>query len=109
MELHLVRTDLTPDGTFGRLLVPDHSVLCTCEDDWQANTPGDSCIPAGRYVLERTIYHKHGFPTFEVTGVPGRSRILIHPGNTEEDTAGCILVGGYALVRRARGKPALPA
>jgi hypothetical protein len=52
-----------------------------------------SCIPAGVYPLRRTIYHKHGFATFEVCNVPGRSRILIHPGNTEEDSQGCILLG----------------
>jgi hypothetical protein len=52
-----------------------------------------SCIPAGEYELRRTIYNKHGYETFEVTGVPNRTRILIHPGNTEEDVMGCIAVG----------------
>jgi hypothetical protein len=32
-------------------------------------------------------------PTFEVTGVPGRSLILFHRGNTHLDTRGCILLG----------------
>jgi hypothetical protein len=52
-----------------------------------------SCIPAGSYHLGRTVYFKHGYETFEVIDVPGRSRILFHPGNTEIDTCGCILLG----------------
>ena len=31
--------------------------------------------------------------TDEVMDVPGRTNIKFHPGNTEEDTAGCILLG----------------
>ena len=92
MQLHLLRTEQTEDGIFGTLKVGAY-IVHTCEDDWRDNQPSVSCIPAGSYRLHRTIYQKHGYETFEVTGVPGRSRILIHPGNTEEDTQGCILVG----------------
>ena len=101
MNLHLVRELVTEDGVFGRLAVAGLD-LYTLEDDWRENAPGQSCIPAGSYTLRRTIYVKHNYETFEVTGVPGRSRILIHPGNTEEDTMGCILLGlrrGRMLVR----------
>jgi hypothetical protein len=90
--LTLTRTERNADGTFGRLTAPDLS-LYTCEDDWLDNAPGISCIPDGKYWLKRTIFLKHNLPTFEVTDVPGRSRILIHSGNTEEDVEGCILVG----------------
>lgn len=94
MELRLIRTDLTSDGVFGTLRVPGSRVpLFTCEDDWKNNQPGVSCIPAGTYTLRRTMFHKHNYEAFEVTNVPGRSRILIHVGNTEEDVEGCILVG----------------
>ena len=92
--LTLVRGKPTPDGTFGTMSVPFLPfLLYTCEDDWKDNAPNVSCIPEGEYTLRRTVYHKHGYETFEVMGIPGRSRILIHPGNTEEDTAGCILIG----------------
>ena len=95
MELLLTRTPPTVDGTFGELLVPAARplVLKTLEEDWKDNQRSESCIPVALYVLRRTIYRKHNYETFEVTGVPNRSRILIHPGNTEEDTQGCILVG----------------
>jgi len=79
-------------GTFGRLSVGGLA-LVTLEERWKQNARSVSCIPAGTYPLERTIYHRHGIETFEVMDVPGRSRILLHPGNTEEDTEGCILVG----------------
>jgi hypothetical protein len=93
MKLILRRTHVTPDGVFGKLYVPGSDPLYTCEDDDCGNLRGKCCIPAGVYTLKRTTYHKYGIPTFEVTNVPGRSRILIHAGNSEEDTQGCILVG----------------
>lgn len=91
--LDLLRTLRSPMGVFGILTMPSGRVFVTCEEEWKDNANGISCIPAGRYKLQRTIYHKHGFETFEVCNVPGRERILIHPGNTEEDTMGCILLG----------------
>lgn len=33
----------------------------------------------------------------EVKGVPGRSDILIHPGDSFEDTDGCLLTGGKVI------------
>lgn len=91
MNLHLFRNEVSPDGVFGRLIVQGGGTLFTLEDD-----PNDSvgpCIPAGQYVLRRTVYRKKGYETFEVSDVPKRSRILIHPGNTENDVRGCIAVG----------------
>jgi len=102
MRLQVLRLERIPDGVFGELHVfrddldlepPLPLQLKTIEDDWRDNVPKISCIPAGMYTLHRTIYHKHGYETFEVMGVPGRSRILIHPANTEENLEGCIGVG----------------
>jgi hypothetical protein len=88
----ITRTVRNADGVFGVLRMPGF-VCVTAEEQDLGNARNVSCIPAGTYTLRRTIYNKHGFPTYEVTGVPGRSRILIHPGNTEEDSQGCILLG----------------
>lgn len=84
-------------GTFGYLdLFADDGTklgrFCTCEDDWLDNKPTKSCIPAGHYIVKAVQSPKFG-DTYEVTKVPGRSHILFHAGNTEEDTLGCILLG----------------
>lgn len=70
---------------------------------------GNVAIPYGDYTIDMTIVsprfqnrswakpYRGIVPT--VVGVIGRSRILIHPGNTAcqygGDSAGCILVGDY--------------
>jgi hypothetical protein len=88
----------SPFGVFGFLdLLSDADErlerFTTCEDDWWNNAPDTSCIPAGRYRCVRSPFHGGQEQTFEVTDVPGRSRILFHGGNTEEHTKGCILLG----------------
>lgn len=93
LTLELLRRTQTPDGTFGVLSLGGTPLVFTCEDDWLENAKGQSCIPAGEYILRPTIFQRHNLATWEVTGVPNRSRILVHPGNTEEDSEGCILVG----------------
>jgi hypothetical protein len=49
-------------------------------------------IRAGAYKCGRVNSPRFG-NTFEVKDVSGRTHILFHKGNTEEDTRGCILVG----------------
>ena len=83
----LTRFDATPDGTLGRL-----EQWRTLEEEDQGNARNVSSIPPGVYVCKRVDSLRFG-DTFEVTGVPDRSHILFHAGNTEEDTQGCILVG----------------
>lgn len=98
MKILLDRFAESVDGTFGRLYIPIESksmFAYTLEEEWRDNEPNESRIPVGTYVCERTAYHKmDDLPTFEIMNVPGRSRILFHPGNTEEDTQGCVLLGG---------------
>ena len=116
MKALLQRIADSPFGVFAYLdLRADDGALlgrfCTAEDDWLDNRPQVSCIPAGLYVCRATVHHKTGEPTFEITGVPGRSRILFHAGNTEEDSMGCVLLGtdfGCKTVRDedAAGAPA---
>jgi hypothetical protein len=78
---NILRTD---HGRFGLLHLPNGFVPFTLDE---------GLIPAGTYVLRRTVWHKTGVETYEIVGVPGHSRILVHWGNVEEDTEGCVLLG----------------
>ena len=98
----LKRIALTERGTFGVLLHKRVPFALTLEREWKNNQPNISCIPAGEYECKRVRSPKFG-NTFEVTNVPGRSHILFHKGNLQEDSYGCILVGGQ--YGNLRGKP----
>jgi hypothetical protein len=80
--------------------------LCyTLEDEYRSTkVRGETRVPAGTYKLElRTEGGFHARYTkkygsmhkgmLHVTKVPGFEWILIHTGNTDEHTAGCLLVG----------------
>jgi Family of unknown function (DUF5675) len=89
----LAREASSNNGTLGEILNPDGSHLCyTCERPWLDNTPDTSCIPTGTYscVPHDSAAHPN---VWELQNVPDRSGILIHNGNTENDSEGCIIVG----------------
>lgn len=86
--------------TIGRLVVFDGAMiklqLCTLELPDLGNQKNISCIPEGEYEVHRIYSPKFG-KCFHVQDVPGRSEILIHKGNYNKDTHGCILIGmGHA-------------
>lgn len=91
MILDLIRVGSSSRGTFGVLRYGAVPFVLTLERPWLDNLRGMSCIPAGRYVCRKVRSPKFGW-TFEVTGVPDRTHILFHKGNTIEDTEGCILL-----------------
>lgn len=96
-------------GTFGTLACAGLPTIYTVERPWADNEPNVSCIPAGTYTLRlrqspmitrvtRGDY-THGW---EVTGVPGRSYIMLHPANTAAELQGCIAPGlALGVVRGA--------
>ena len=79
--LHLHRFAKVEDGILGRT----SSGLYTMENDAYN-------VPEGEYTAKLDFYHTGGYKTYEIL-VPGRSRILFHKGNTEDDSRGCILLG----------------
>jgi len=90
-------------GTFGILRVNKRVFCATLEPPDLENLRNKSSIPAQQYLCRRYSSEKHP-TTFEVTNVPGRDRILFHPGNTVDDTAGCILLGQhFGKLREKRG------
>jgi len=59
---------------------------------WKDNTQDVSCIPAGKYrgfIRYSNKYGRH----IHIMGVSGRGLILIHWGNFNSDTLGCVLIG----------------
>jgi hypothetical protein len=88
----LKRIARNQDGTFGVLIDEIIPFCLTVERPWLNNQTGISCIPADTYICRRINSPTHG-NTFEVTNVPGRSAILFHKGNIDDDSHGCVVVG----------------
>lgn len=102
--MKLVRFKVGPEGAFGFLYKDNGDRLAvTCEHTYQQ--PDGSWlpkIPKGLYQCYRGQHQLEGmttaFITYEITGVTEPSgvegkNILFHQGNTEADSAGCILLG----------------
>lgn len=82
--------------TTGKMIVfdGDHKIMenYTLELPWNGNQHNSSCIPEGKYKVTKIYSPKFG-KCFLLHDVPDRSAILIHKGNYNTDTRGCILVG----------------
>lgn len=82
-------------GTIGVLRI-GRSVFCaTLEPPELLNKRNVSCIPAKPYLIKPFYSPSFQFNTYKVMNVPDRSGILFHPGNTRDDTEGCIILGQY--------------
>jgi len=109
MKLLCLRFNVSSDSTNGILFHEDfngyHFLSYTLEDEYRAEkVKGETMIPYGTYEIK---YRKEGgfnnnyskrFSDFHrgmlhITNVPGFEYILIHCGNTDEHTSGCLLVG----------------
>ncbi|MCA1761303.1 MAG: DUF5675 family protein, partial [Bacteroidales bacterium] len=100
MKTTLIRLAGDARQTLGVLQLWDGEIRVfeckTLELPWRENKRNISCIPTGTYDVLRNNSPKFG-KTFHLQSVPGRSEILIHKGNYNKDTQGCILVGtGFA-------------
>ena len=109
MKLLCLRYNLALDSTNGMLFYEGfagYDFLCyTLEDEYRRDkVKGETMIPYGVYEIK---YRKEGGfhnryserfgdlhrGMLHITNVPDFEYILIHCGNTDEDTAGCLLVG----------------
>jgi hypothetical protein len=89
MELTLTRIYYAK-GTNGLLQQNGITICRTIELPWKSNLPRMSCIPEGRYQLQKRFNHWHGYHLL-VERVPCRTWILIHPANDAmEQLKGCI-------------------
>ena len=109
LDLEVLRYSSGVDSTVGLLFEngPNgREVLAyTLEDEWRAEkVSAETRIPAGTYDIQlRTVGGFHSRYTnkfgtefhkgmLHVQDVPGFEYILIHTGNTDEHTEGCLLV-----------------
>ena len=108
MKYEVLRVSSQKDSTSGLLFEVDNgkrTFLCYTIEDEQRDVKvwGETRIPAGTYQLElrteggfhnryksRYAFHKG---MIWVKDVPGFEYILWHTGNTDENTAGCLILG----------------
>lgn len=106
MKLDVVRTQFGKDATNGMLFVDGVFEAFTLEDEVRdKKIKGETAIPLGEYEIKlRTVGGFHSKYTerygaafhkgmLELQSVPGFQYILIHTGNTDSHTAGCLLIG----------------
>ena len=107
MKLDVIRHQFGSDATNGILLVDGIFECFTLEDQVRdgEKVMSETAIPLGEYEIKfRTVggydarYQKKYGTTWhkgmlELQDVPNFKYILIHTGNTDEHTAGCLLVG----------------
>lgn len=117
MKLELRRTSHDAESTLGELLVDSRHQCFTVEDEPRAvKLRGETRIPAGTYQIKLRAeggFHQRALTKYGaqwhrgmlwLQDVPGFQWILIHTGNTEKDTDGCIIVGsGRATNGRGGG------
>jgi len=109
MELKVVRYSSSKESTLGLLFIDEQFACYTLEDEYRkVKVMGETRIPAGRYRIQLRTFGGHHWRylkryganfhkgMLQVMDVPGFTDILIHKGNDDDDTAGCLLVGDSA-------------
>lgn len=106
MKLDVVRTQFGKDATNGMLFVDGVFECFTLEDEVRdIKVMSETAIPLGEYEIK--FRNVGGFDTkykarygsafhkgmLELQDVPNFKYILIHTGNTDQHTAGCLLIG----------------
>lgn len=105
MEITVNRYFSNNFETLSTVYVDGEKVCFGLEDEFrEVKVMSETRIPAGKYKVgvrqfgEHHEKYKKRFPAWhkgmlEIKDVPNFKNILIHIGNTEKDTAGCLLVG----------------
>tara|TARA_B100000287_G_C20582194_1_gene760806 strand:+ start:593 stop:1180 length:588 start_codon:yes stop_codon:yes gene_type:complete len=105
MKLDVVRTQFGKDATNGMLFINGVFECYTLEDEVRdVKVHSETAIPLGEYEIKlRTEggFHKKYTTRYGamhkgmlwLQNVPGFTWILVHTGNTDEHSAGCLLIG----------------
>ena len=124
MKLELKRIAKKDKYTIGHLYVDNKFFCDTLEDPDRGLTStmnlteikakkikGDTAIPTGTYKITLDVvspkysnFSKYPYVKFcggkmpRLLNIPGYEGVLIHAGNTQKDTEGCLLVGSNKVV-----------
>lgn len=102
MELKLTRETFSEKSTIGKLYVDGVFYCYTLEDTcrqvigepvsaWKQQSR--TAIPVGKYTIVVNMSNRFKKELPLLIDVEGFSGVRIHPGNSDADTEGCILVG----------------
>lgn len=90
----LERMTFTDKSTIGELYAEGEFICYTLEDTCrEKKVQNKTAIPSGKYEVIVNHSERFGKDMPLLLTVPGFEGVRIHPGNTPEDTDGCILVG----------------
>lgn len=129
MELELRRIARKETYTIGKLSIDGEDFCDTIEDRdrglsqempeykiKEIKVYGQTAIPTGRYKVdmntvslrfkERSWAKPYDGKLPRLIGVPGFEGVLIHVGNTAQDSSGCVLVGVNSIVGRVMNSTA---
>ena len=105
MKIDVLRFQMGADATNGLVFIDGKFECYSLEDEYRdVKVMHETCIPEGEYDI---IYRKVGgfhtkysarYGAFHkgmlwLQDVPGFTYILIHSGNTDQHTSGCLIVG----------------
>ena len=96
MDLQLKRVEFCTDYTIGRLSIDNQFFCFTLEPKVRTDgskVAGHTAIPAGTYQVVIDMSTRFGKMMPHILNVSGFEGIRIHPGNTDVDTEGCVLLG----------------
>lgn len=107
MKLKVVRHLFNDDFTIGKLYIDDKFECYTLEDEKRdVKVRHETAIPEGTYEIKLRTFggnhakYKEKFDFHRgmlwLQDVPNFSDILIHIGNTDDHSSGCLLVGEQA-------------
>lgn len=119
MNFTLIRRDFRPDGIFGELqddngifycMILEHAYAASAviypskESNAYSVSTHLPKIPPGEYKCTRFKSPHLGYEVFILNDVPGHNHCLIHIGNYNEDSDGCVLLGSQIGNRLGNGK-----